>query len=180
VQEFFARFLENHQFQVADPQRGRFRSFLLGALNHFLANEWRRMTAQKRGGGRTTFSFDPSAGETRYRMEPAHDLTPEKMYERRWAMTVLDGAMSDLRAEYERRGKLSLFEKLAPMMGGPGETPCRHVAAELGMSEAAVKVALHRLRRRCREHLRAQVAQTVCDPGEVDEELQELLAAVGG
>ncbi len=179
VQEFFARLLENHQFQVADPLRGRFRSFLLAALNHFLANEWRRNTAQKRGGGRVALSLDLAAGESRYGREPAHNLTPEKIYERRWAMTVLDAAMADLRADYERGGKLGLFEKLAPMLGGPGELPLRCVGAELGMSEDAVKVALHRLRRRCREHLRAQVAQTVRDPREIDEELRELLAAVG-
>jgi RNA polymerase sigma-70 factor (ECF subfamily) len=179
TQGFFAALLERDSLRVADPNRGRFRSFLLASLNHFLANEWRRQAAQKRGGGQPLLSLDCASGEARYSQEPAHDLTPEKLYERRWALTLLEQALSKLRQEYAAGGKSALFERLGAFLAGDEGAPYRSVAAELNMTEGAVKVAAHRLRRRCREHLRAEVAQTVADPQDVDEELRNLMAAMG-
>jgi len=179
TQEFFATLLEKHTLRVADRERGRFRSFLLASLNHFLANEWRRQSAKKRGGGRPPLSLDLPAGESRYAQEPSHDLTPEKTYERRWALVLLDQALSKLREEYAAGGKRKLFERLAVFLGGTKSADYEQVARELGMTEGAVKVAVHRLRRRCRDILRAEVAQTVAAPADVDEELRHLMAVVG-
>jgi RNA polymerase sigma-70 factor (ECF subfamily) len=179
TQEFFATLLEKDFLRVADPERGRFRSFLLASLNHFLAKEWRRRRAGKRGGGRLPLSLDFPSGESRYNQEPSHDLTPEKIYERRWALVLLDSALSKLRDEYAAGGKTVLFDRLSGFLGGKGKAPYHEVAADLGMTEEAVKVAVHRLRRRCRHHLRAEVAETVARPEDVDEELQHLMAVVG-
>ena len=179
TQEFFARLLEKGYLKVADPDRGRFRSFLLASLNHFLANEWRRRIARKRGGGAPTSSLNAEAAETRYRQEPAHNLTPEKAYERRWALLLLEKALLKLRDEYTASGKSRVFERLSGCLGGAEHVPYEKAARELEMTEGAVKVAVHRLRKRCRAILRAEVAQTVADPAEVDEELQHLMAAVG-
>jgi RNA polymerase sigma-70 factor (ECF subfamily) len=179
TQEFFATLLEKESLRVADPARGRFRSFLLGSLSHFLANEWRRRSAQKRGGRRGPLPFDLGSAEDRYAREPAHDLTPEKAFERRWAILLLDGTLSRLRNEYAAAGKVALFEKLSPYLAGRKGAAYGEVARALDLSEGAVKVAVHRLRRRCRDLLRAEVAQTVDDPAEVDEELRHLMSAVG-
>ena len=179
TQEFFAVLLEKDYLRVAEPQRGRFRSFLLGSLNHFLANEWRRQAAQKRGGGRPLLSLDFQGGERRFSQEPSHDLTPEKAYERRWALILLEQALSKLREEYTRSGKAEFYERLAAFLGGEKHAPYQQVAAELGMTEGAVKVAVHRLRQRCRELLRAEVAQTVAAPEDLDEELRHLLSVIG-
>ncbi|HZL89378.1 MAG TPA: sigma-70 family RNA polymerase sigma factor [Pirellulaceae bacterium] len=180
TQEFFTRLLDKEYVKAADPQRGRFRSFLLASLNHFLANEWRREQAQKRGGGQKILSLDFADGEGRLSLEPASQLTPEKIYERRWALTLITQALARLREEYTAGGKLPLLEKLQPFLGGQGDAaPYKETAAELGLSEGAVKVAVHRLRRRCRDFLRAEIAQTVSRPEEVEEELRDLLAALG-
>ena len=180
TQEFFTRLLEKEYVKAADPQRGRFRSFLLASLNHFLANEWRREQAQKRGGSQTILSLDFAAGEGRLALEPADPLTPEKLFERRWALTLLSQALARLRDEYAAADKLALLEKLQPFLGGHGDAaPYQEIAAGLGLSEGAVKVAVHRLRRRCRDFLRAEIAQTVSGPEEVEEELRDLLAALG-
>jgi RNA polymerase sigma-70 factor (ECF subfamily) len=179
TQEFFATLLEKGYLKVADPERGRFRSFLLASLNHFLANEWRRRSARKRGGGKPAISLDAESAETRYRQEPAHNLTPEKAYERRWALLLLEKALSTLRDEYAASGKAKVFERLSAFLGGGEHAAYEKAARELDMTEGAVKVAVHRLRRRCREVLRAEVAQTVADPADVDEELRRLMAAVG-
>ena len=179
TQEFFATLLEKESLRVADPARGRFRSFLVGSLSHFLANEWRRRTARKRGGGHGPLPFDLGSAEDRYSREPAHDLTPEKAFERRWAILLLDGALARLRDEYAAAGKAALFERLAPYLASRRAAAYGEVALALGLSEGAVKVAVHRLRRRCRDLLRAEVAQTVDDPAEVDEELRHLMSAVG-
>lgn len=180
TQEFFARLLEKESVASADPARGKFRSFLLSSLNHFLANEWRRARAQKRGGERPILSLDFQHGESSLAIEPAHDLTPEKLFERRWALTLLTQALARLRDEYAAAGKLPLLERLQPYLGGGDDTASyRDLAGDLGMSEGAVKVAVYRLRRRCRDILREEIAQTVAGPEEVDEELRDLFDALG-
>jgi len=179
TQEFFARLLEKNSLRAADRDRGKFRSFLLAALNHFLAKEWRRAHAQKRGGGQLPIALDFDSGEIRYQCEPAHNLTPEKIYERRWAMTVLDRAIARLRAEYAKSGKSAQFERLKDFLSGGSDTaPYASLAAALGLTEGAVKVAVHRLRRRCRELVRAEIAETVASPGAVEEELRHLFEAL--
>jgi RNA polymerase sigma factor (sigma-70 family) len=179
TQGFLATLLERDSLQVADPHRGRFRSFLLGSMNHFLANQRRRQLADKRGGGRVLLSLDFQSGENRFSREPSHDQTPEKLYERRWAMTLMEQALSNLRQEYAAGGKLALFDRLSAFLGGDKGAAYRDIAVELDMTEGAVKVAVHRLRKRCREHLRAEVAQTVADPQDIEGELRDLLAVIG-
>jgi RNA polymerase sigma factor (sigma-70 family) len=180
TQEFFARLLEKNYVGAADPAKGKFRSFLLVSLKHFLANEWRRADAQKRGGGQVRLSLDFQGGETRFTLEPAHELTAEKLFERRWALTLLEQTLASLRDEFAGRGRLPQFDRLKAYLGGDaGTVPYRELAAELGMTEGAVKVSVHRLRRRCGELLREAIARTVVGPDEVDEELQDLFNAVG-
>lgn len=181
TQEFFARLLARNYLSVADRNKGKFRSFLLGSLEHFLAREWTRAHAQKRGGGRTPVSLDEIDSENRYRMEPADNLTPEKLFERRWATTVLDQAMSNLRKECAENGKDELFSKVEGLLSGEkGEIPIAEIAATLKMSEGAMKVALHRLRQRYGALVRAEIAQTVTTPEEAGEELQYLFAVLRG
>jgi RNA polymerase sigma-70 factor (ECF subfamily) len=179
AQAFFARLLEKNIAGKADRNRGKFRSFLLASLRHFLANEWRRARAQVRGHGRVVLSLDLATGEDRYALEPAHELTPEKIYERRWALTLLDQTVAKLRDEFATRGKLEQFEHLKAYLGGdPSTAPYAQIASELGTTEGAVKVAVHRLRQRCRELLRAAIAETVSGQEDIDEELRELFEAV--
>ena len=181
TQGFFAALLEKDYVRDADRERGRFRSFLLVALKRFLSKEWAKEHAQKRGGSRKTLSLDVSDGESRYAHEPSHDWTPERVYERRWALTLLDQVMARLRQRYADDGKGELFDRLKVFLtGGSGAPSHRELAAELGMTPGAVKVAVHRLRRRYRELLRAEVAETVADPKDVRDELQLLLAALQG
>jgi RNA polymerase sigma-70 factor (ECF subfamily) len=178
TQEFFARLLEKGALRGADPNRGHFRSYLLGAFKHFLANQREHDRAVKRGGG-TVLSLDFEAGEDRYRCEPAHELTPERLYEQRWALTVIDQALTQLRDEMTRAGKADLFDALKVFLSGedqPGSY--RDLAEQRGMSEGAVKVAVHRLRRRFRDVLLAEIAQTVSRPEDADDELRRLFAAV--
>ena len=179
TQEFFARLLEKEYLQAADPRRGKFRSFLLTAFKHFLAKERDRAHAQKRGGGRQPAPLDFQAGESRYLLEPADHATPEALYERRWALTLLDETLAQLRQEFTGAGKAKLFECLKETLTGDGPSrPYAQIAAELDMSEQAVKVAVHRLRRRYQELLRAAIAQTVASADEIDDELRDLFAAV--
>lgn len=178
TQAFFAELLEKERFQVADPTRGRFRSFLLAALNNFIKNNWRNANTQKRGGGATVLSIDVEAGETRYQHEPFHELTAERIFDRRWAMTLLDQTMTRLSNEYSSSDKAELFEQLKGHLGQGAATPYREVAERLGMSETAVKVAAYRMRKRCSKILREEISHTVNDPGSVDAELQQLFAAV--
>jgi len=179
IQAFFVRLLEKNYLAVADRARGRFRSFLLAALKHFLANERKRGRAQKRGGGRAAISLDFPAAENRYRLEPADELTPERLYEKRWALALLDRVLQRLRDELAGAGKLARFDHLKQFLTGEPETESyRQIAGELAMSEGAVKVAVHRLRRRYRELLEDEIAQTVAGPEEVEEERRALLAAV--
>ena len=179
TQAFFARLLEKDFVGAADPERGRFRSFLLASVKHFLANERDRETALKRGGGAAVVSLDDA--ERRYRREPSHGLTPERAFERRWALTLLERTLAALREEQERAGHAERFTRLKCFLTGEGGAPSHaEVAAELGMTEGAVKVAVHRLRRRYRELLRAEIAETIADPSAVDDELRELFVALGG
>jgi len=181
TQEFFARLLEKKYLRLAARERGRFRSFLLKSLKHFLINEWERGQSQKRGGGQKVFSLDDEAAERSYLQQPAGHLAPESLYDRLWATTLLERAMERLGANYAATGKRELFDQLKPLLlsEGTGES-YRHAAGPLGLSEGAVKVAVHRLRQRFREVVRAEIAQTVATPAEVDEELRCLMAAMSG
>ena len=178
TQEFFARLLEKDWLAGVDRERGRFRSWLLAALKHFLANEWTRARTQKRGGGAVLFSFDELDAESRLQHEPATD-SPEQIYDRRWAMTLLDQVMARLRTEMAGVGKLGHFEALKFCLTGE-KSGYAEVGARLGMSEGAVKVAVHRLRERYRALLRAEIAETVATEKEIEDELRALLAALSG
>ena len=180
TQEFFARLLELNHFAVAAPERGRFWAFLLTALKHFLTNEWEKTRTLKRGGGRAPLSLDFDAGESRLSLEPASDQTPEWLFERQWTITLLDQVLMRLQTEQEVAGKGRQFETLKQFLtGGREEASYADVAEELGMSAGAVKVAAHRLRQRYRELLRAEVAQTVAVPEEVDDEIRRLFETLG-
>jgi RNA polymerase sigma-70 factor (ECF subfamily) len=181
TQDFFARLLEKKQLAGADPAKGRFRSFLLASLKHFLANEWDKTQAQKRGGGQVLIPIDVAAAETSGGFEPADDVTAEKIYERRWALTLLDQVLRRLRDEYAHDGKENLFEQLKPTLTEASRSVrYAEIAARLGTTEGAVKVAVHRLRQHYREVLRAEIADTVASPGEVEDEIRNLFAALGG
>jgi RNA polymerase sigma-70 factor (ECF subfamily) len=179
TQGFFARFIELESLQSARQDRGRFRSYLLGAVKHFIANERQRMLAQKRGGGVRVVSFDPQDAETRYQREPAHGLTPEHVFERRWALLLIERALEQVAAEMAARNKAKEFERLRPfLVEDAGNDSYRTAGAELGMSEGAVKVLIHRLRRRFRENLRAAIAETVTSPDDVDDEIRHLFTCL--
>lgn len=175
TQEFFARLLEYKWVDRADRQRGRFRSFLLGVLNHFLADVWDKAQAQKRGGGIKTVPLEVTDAETRYQAEPPDNLTAEKIYQKRWALTLLENVFALLRQEYEAHGKGLLFAKLeACLTQTRTAIPYGELAAELHMSEGALRMAVHRLRGRYRELLRSEIADTVLNEEEVEEELRYL------
>ena len=179
TQAFFARLLERNWVGQADQQKGRFRSFLLSTMNHFLADEWDKARAQKRGGGILPVPLQFDTAETRYGHEPADNVTPEQNYERRWALTLLDKVLQRLRSEYEQEGKAELFAALHPcLVGDRTAQPYAELAVTLGVSEGAVKSAVHRLRQRYRQLLHDEIAQTVANPGEVNEELHHLFAVL--
>ena len=181
TQEFFARLLEKNYLAGADESRGRFRSFLLAALKHFLANEWDKARAQKRGGGRIPIPINIGTAETSCGFEPVDNVTAEKIYERRWALTLLAQVLRRLREEYVQAGREKLFEQLKPTLTEASRTVrYAEMAVRLGTSEGAVKVAVHRLRQRYREVLRAEIADTVASPAEVEDELRNLFAALAG
>lgn len=177
TQGFFSQLLERNYLTAADRNRGRFRSFLLGAFEHFLAREWTRAHAQKRGGGQPVVSFDGMPAEQRYALEPVDNLTPQMIYERRWALTILERARQGLRAEYEARGQASQIVPLEPLLSEPSsEKSYAEIATGLGMTEGALKVAVHRLRKRYGELVRLEIAQTLATTDELDAELEHLLA----
>ena len=178
TQEFFARLLGRHFLAAADRRKGKFRSFLLAAMKHFLADQRDRARARKRGGGQVILSLDRLDAETRYRREPAQDLTPEKMYEKQWALSVLEWVLSRLQDELVAEGKAPLFEALKDALTGLRAGGYAAIGQRLGMSEGAVKVAAHRLRRRYRALLRAEIAQTVAGPEEIEDEIRHLLACL--
>jgi RNA polymerase sigma-70 factor (ECF subfamily) len=179
TQEFFTRVLEGRYLDRADPEKGRFRSFLLTSLKFFVADEQDRQRAQKRGGGLVVPLEFPS-GEARYQREPAHDETPERIFERRWALAVLDRVVEKLRHEFEKHGRPEHFERLKVFLLGQSEAPYAALAREMNTSEGALKVAIHRLRKRYRELFRQEIADTVTDPAEVEPELRFLAAALTG
>ncbi len=181
TQAFFARLLERNWVGDADRQRGRFRTFLLTAMSRFLSDEWDKVRAVKRGGRVAHVPVQLDTAETRYGHEPADTVTPEQCYERRWALTLLETVLQRLQAEYEAEGNGDLFGKLAPcIVGGREAQPYAQLGAELKMNEGAVKVAVHRLRKRYRHLLRAEIARTTATPEEVDDELRHLFAVLGG
>jgi RNA polymerase sigma-70 factor (ECF subfamily) len=179
TQGFFAELLAKRWVEAADPARGRFRAFLLTAFKRYAGHERDRARAAKRGGGKVPLSIDFEDGERRYSREPAHGETAERIYDRRWALTLLARVLDGLRREMEDEGRGEVFDALKPAIGGSGGMPAYRVVAErLGMTEGGVKVAVHRLRTRYRERLRAEIADTVASPEDVDEEIRDLLAAL--
>jgi RNA polymerase sigma factor (sigma-70 family) len=181
TQAFFLSFIEKHDVAAANPERGRFRSFLLSAMNHFMANHWRAKRTQKRGGGKiASLSVNFEEGESRYCHEPAHTDTAERIFERRWALTMLEEALAALRDEMTTVGKATHFETLKPFLDDSSSITYEQAAASLNMSAVAVRVAVHRLREKYRRHLRDRVAQTVDSPEEIDRELADLLRAITG
>lgn len=179
TQGFFAALLEKDWLDAATPERGRFRAFLLTAFKNYMANEWDKVTAQKRGGGRRRLALDFTAADRLYAFEPADNLTPERAFQRRWALELLDLVLDRLRNEYAAAGKLRQFERLKPFIAPhAAEQTQAEAARELGMTAGAVAVAAHRLRRRYVELLRDEIAQTVADPADVDDEIRSLFAAL--
>jgi RNA polymerase sigma-70 factor (ECF subfamily) len=178
TQEFFSRVLEKNYLEDADPSRGRFRSFLLAAVRHFLANEWNRQRTQKRGGGMLTIELDSQTAEGRYRAEPADPENPEKLYERQWALALLDQVMASLREKYVLDGRLDDFEKLSPLLTGTAQLPYANLAQQWNTSEGAVKVAVHRIRKRYRALLRQKIGETVIDPADIDDEIRFLISSL--
>jgi len=178
TQAFFARFLEKNYLAAISSERGRFRAFLLAALKHFLANEWDRANRQKRGGGATLVSLDWQDADTRYQIDPPDNLSPDKLYDRAWAVTMLERVIARLRDENTNEGKAGLFGQLKPfLMVGKSAIPYAQVADSLKLTEGAVRVAVHRLRVRYRELLRDEVRQTISDPAQVEEEMRTLFIA---
>jgi RNA polymerase sigma-70 factor (ECF subfamily) len=175
TQGFFAHLLERRSIQGVEREKGKFRSFLLASLTYFLADGRDRANAQKRGGGREVFALDAQEAEQRYRLEPADERSPEKIFERQWAMTLLDQVLARLTQEFFDAGKLELFQRLQPfLVEGTGEKTYAEAAREGGMTEEAMKKAVHRMRRRYHHLFREEIAQTVASPEEVDEELGHL------
>jgi len=176
TQEFFARLLETRALETVDSGKGKFRSFLLASLKHFLANEWDKRKALKRGGGVRTFSLSAGDAESRCGPDAAEARTPEQLFNHRWALTVLDAVVGRLRAEYA--DKRPLFDALQATLTGEVREGYRAMALRLGTTEGALQVAAHRLRKRYRELLREEIAQTVSDPALIDEEMGDLLRAL--
>ena len=177
TQQFFMRMLEGRYLDRADPEKGRFRSFLLTSLKFFVADEEDRNRAYKRGGG-AVLPLEFSSGEERYQREPAHDETPERIFERHWALSVLDRVVETLREEFVHHGRPEHFERLKVFLLGQSDAPYATLAREMNTSEGALKVAIHRLRKRYRELFRQEIADTVADPAEVESELRYLAAAL--
>jgi len=179
TQEFFSRLLARHWVGNADREKGRFRSFLLGTMNHFLSDEWDKARAQKRGGGAPTLPLEFDVAETRYSHEPADHATPEQHFERRWALALLDQVLNRLRKEYEAEGRGELFRSLNPcLIGDRTAQPYAELAKQLGVSEGTVKSAVHRLRLRYRQLLHDEIASTVAEPDEVGKELRHLFVVL--
>jgi RNA polymerase sigma factor (sigma-70 family) len=176
TQEFFAQIIAKDRLRLADREKGRFRTFLLAMLDYFLAREWSRAHRQKRGGQFTFVSLDEQSPEQRYRLDPLDHETPEKQFERQWALTILKQTMNALESECLADGKAALFQEVRSLLSGERDgAPYTEIARRLGMNEGAVRVAAHRLRQRYGELLREEIAQTVSDQENVDEEMRYLL-----
>jgi RNA polymerase sigma factor (sigma-70 family) len=179
TQAFFARLLEKNYLDGITSEKGKFRAFLLTAVKRFLANEWDRANRQKRGGGVAPLSLDWQDADSRYQIHPADNLSPDKLYDRAWAVTMLERVITRLRDESGADGKARVYEQLKSyLMAGKSDIPYAQAASALDMTEGAVRVAIHRLRRRYRELLREEIAQTLSDPAQVDEEMQALFSAL--
>lgn len=179
TQGFFARIIEKGDLGDADRSRGRFRSFLLAACRHFLSNERDRARARKRGGGRLALPIDVAAAEGRYERALSNSETPERLYDRQWCLTLLAGVLEGVRGDYEAAGKGRVFERLKVFLTAEEDAGTHAESARsLGMTEAAVKVAVHRLRRRYRDELRRRVADTVASAVDVEDEIRHLLATL--
>ena len=180
TQGFFLQLLKSNFLDAVAPRKGKFRSFLLASLKHYLSNERDRARALKRGGGIAPISIDEQDAESRYRLEPVDRMTPDKLYERRWALTVLEQALVRLQSEYAASGRGAVFEKLKGELTADAErAPHAGIARELDTTPGAVKVAAHRLRQRFGEVLRAEIAETVARPEDIEEEIQHLFDALG-
>ncbi len=180
TQEFFARLLEKHWLGDASRERGKFRSFLLASVRHFLANEWDRSQSLKRGGDRTILSLDFVTAEGRYSLDPSHEVTPETLFERQWATALLAQVLARLRDEFASQGQEGQFERLKLFLTGSQERGSyNQLAGELNMGEGALKVAVHRLRRRYGELLREEIASTLASNAEIEEEIRYLVTVVG-
>jgi RNA polymerase sigma factor (sigma-70 family) len=183
TQAFFARLLEKNSLAAASPDRGRFRAFLLTSLKNFLTNEWEKEQTLKRGGGQRLLSLQMNidAAESRLHLEPAHSLTPERLFEKQWAWQLLELVMNRLQAEQAAAGKETLFQHLKDALtGGAEHLPYPAIAAELQISAEAARQAASRLRKRYRELLREEVSHTVATPADVDEEIRSLFQVLAG
>jgi len=180
AQGFFARLLEKDYLKAATRDKGRFRTFLLVALKRYMANEWDRQHAQKRGGFAALVPIDQELAESRFAAEPAHNLSPDLLFDRQWAMTLLERTMSQLQQEYAASDRARLFDYLRNCLTrDESALPYAEIASRLQLTEAAVKMAVHRLRGRYREILQHEIAQTVSGPEEIEEEIRHLFSAFG-
>lgn len=180
TQTFFQQLLQKATIASADPDRGRFRAFLLTACKRFLINELQKAQAEKRGGGRNVLSLDFDSGESRYSVAAVDRLTPERLFEQQWAMTLLSQVLDELKADYGARDKAQQFEALKPLLtGGRSQTAYSEAARQLQLTDNAVRVAAHRFRQRYRELIRARIAETVQRPEDVDDEIRQLFGVFG-
>lgn len=178
TQDFFVRLIEKNGLASVRPENGRFRCFLLSSLKNFLANEWDKARTAKRGGHYAFVSWEAHSAEDRYLGEPAHEATPEALFEQSWALTVIDSVLQRLQREYVDAGKATLFNAIHSYMEGNGPNSYVEIAGMLGMTEGAVKMAVLRMRERFRGLLRSEIAHTVSDTREIDEELLHLFACL--
>ncbi len=179
TQSFFVHLLEKPTLSRADPRRGRFRSFLLSSLKHFVADAQDRARAQKRGGNKHIFSMDFADGERRYCQEPTHDVSPEKLFERWWALSVLNRATQRLKTEFKTTARQALFDRLKDhLVAERGMDTYKDIAAEFDMTDTAVRVTAHRLRQRFHALVREEISQTVSHSTDIDEEIQDLFTAL--
>jgi RNA polymerase sigma factor (sigma-70 family) len=181
TQTFFARLLAKNFLENLDSEKGKFRAFLLAALKHFLANEWDKVRAQKRGGGQALLSLDWQTADTKFQVAATGEPRPDQAFDREWALALLARVIERLQSECEAEGRAKLFAQLKNfLMAGQGESAQAEVARALGMEEGAVRVAIHRLRKRYRALLRDEISQTLADPAMVDEEMRALFGAFSG
>lgn len=179
TQSFISDLIENSGFGKANKERGKFRTYLLASFTNFMTNQWRANQAQKRGGGEQPLSLDFESADGQYSLVASDEMTPERIFERTWAMTVLKQSLEQVKVQYDRSGKPELFSELQVFLGGEGNETYQEVAERLGMKINAVKVAVHRLRQRYGEQLRIQIGRTVDSSSEVDDELQTLFQVLG-